>query len=101
MLSFDPAFGYPPTVRYPPLYPNETLEFDEHGQVDWAAMWHKELQGLLAITEEQDKNNAADQEWYRSMLTRLRTAMMAPGQPIPPPTHIPGAAGNAGAVPEQ
>jgi forkhead box protein J2/3 len=89
-------------MRYPPLYPNEALEFDEHGQVDWSAMWRKELQGLVAITEEQDKNGPADQEWYRGMLTRLRTAMMTPEQPMaPPPPHMPGTSGNANAISEQ
>lgn len=86
-------------MRYPPLYPNETLEFDEHGQVDWAAMWRKELQGLVAITEEQDKGPTTDQDWYRSMLTRLRTAMMAPDQGIPP-QHIAGTSTTTGAVSE-
>ncbi|KAI0686794.1 hypothetical protein BC835DRAFT_1287441 [Cytidiella melzeri] len=98
--TFDPAFGYPAAMRYPPLYPNETLEFDEHGQVDWAVMWRKELQSLVAITEEQDKSGTGDQDWYRGMMTRLRTAMMAPEQPIPAP-HMTGTSGNTGAVSEQ
>jgi len=96
--TFDPAFGYSAAMRYP-FYPNETLEFDEHGQVNWAVMWRKELEGLLAVTEEQDKNPAANPDWYRSMLTRLRTAMIAPEQPVPPPPHMPGAPAS-GDVPE-
>ncbi|KAI0347185.1 hypothetical protein BDW22DRAFT_1351551 [Trametopsis cervina] len=98
--TFDPAFGYPAAMRYPPLYPNETLEFDESGQVDWAAMWRKELQSLVAITEDQDKNSPVEQDWYRGMLTRLRTAMLTPEQPMPPP-HMPGAPVPGGEVAEQ
>ncbi|KAI0677144.1 hypothetical protein C8Q78DRAFT_1001363 [Trametes maxima] len=95
--SFDPA--YPPLM--PPLFrPDEQFEVDEHGQVNWHAQWRKELEQLQQLTEEQEKQGA-DQEWYRIMLFRVRSAMMAPpmnpGEPVPnmvvapPPPHaIPG-----------
>ena len=86
-------------MRYPPLYPNEALEFDEHGQVNWAVMWRKELEGLMSITEEQEKTGA-DQEWYRNMWMRLRTILMAPTEPLPPPQHMPGGPPPPGEVPE-
>ncbi|KAI0353556.1 hypothetical protein OH77DRAFT_1458146 [Trametes cingulata] len=107
--SFDPAF--PPVM--PPLFrPDETFELDEHGQVNWHSHWRKELQQLQQLTEEQEKQGA-DQEWYRIMLFRVRSAMMAPpmnpGEPVPnmaapppPPPHaIPGQPPNPGEVPVQ
>ncbi|CDO71316.1 hypothetical protein BN946_scf184908.g73 [Trametes cinnabarina] len=86
--SFDPAFA--PVM--PPLFrPDEQFELDEQGQ---------EKQG-------------ADQEWYRIMLFRVRSAMMAPpmnpGEPVPnmgtapppppPPHSMPGQPPNPGEVP--
>ncbi|KAI9066753.1 hypothetical protein FKP32DRAFT_1601553 [Trametes sanguinea] len=106
--SFDPAFA--PVM--PPLFrPDEQFELDEHGQVNWHAQWRKELQQLQQLTEEQEKQGA-DQEWYRIMLFRVRSAMMAPpmnpGEPVPnmgtapppPPPHpMPGQPPNPGEVP--
>lgn len=91
---FDPAFAFPAQMRYPPpLFPDEQVDLDEHGQVNWASMWKKELTNLMTFTEQQEKAGA-DPEWFRNMLTRVRTAMMAPpmnpGEPIAQPT-IPAA----------
>lgn len=92
--TFDPAFAFPAQMRYPPpLFPDEQVDLDEHGQVNWASMWKKELTNLMTFTEQQEKAGA-DPEWFRNMLTRVRTAMMAPpmnpGEPIAQPT-IPAA----------
>ena len=89
----------------PPLFsPDERFEVDEHGQVNWHAQWRKELGQLQQATEEQEKAGA-DQEWYRIMLIRLRSAMLAPslgvnpaGEPIPPPHGLPGQPPNPGDV---
>ena len=51
-------------------------EFDEHGNVNWRTAWLNELAKLQAITAEQDSLQA-EPEWYREMLFRVRTAMMA------------------------
>ncbi len=51
-------------------------EFDEHGNVNWRTAWLNELAKLQHITAEQDKLSA-EPEWYREMLFRVRTAMMA------------------------
>lgn len=69
-----------PGMRYPiqPLFrSDEGWEVDEHGNVNWAAAWRKELQSLLQITESQDKTGV-DQEWYRQMLFKVRTGMVMP-----------------------
>ncbi|KAI0663324.1 hypothetical protein C8Q70DRAFT_907932 [Cubamyces menziesii] len=107
--SFDPTFA--PVM--PPLFrPDEQFELDEHGQVDWRAQWRKELQQLQQLTDAQEKQGA-DMEWYRMMLFRVRSAMMAPpmnpGEPVPnmgaappPPPHaMPGQPPNPGEVPVQ
>ena len=52
-------------------------EVDEHGQIIWRAAWKNELMKLETLTAEQDKL-CAEPEWYREMLFRVRTAMMAP-----------------------
>lgn len=83
----------PNGLRYPPpiFSPGEQLDLDEHGNVDWHAVWLKELAHLQNITDEQQKNGA-DQEWYRMMLFRVRTAMMAPPMnPGEPVVHVAGA----------
>jgi len=79
----------PPPAPFP-----DNFEVDEHGNIDWHACWKKELSQLLEVTEEQEKAGA-DQEWYKLMLWRLKTAFMpAPMQPgeqvihgPPPPMH--------------
>lgn len=50
---------------------------DEHGNIIWRAAWKNELTKLETLTAEQDKL-LAEPEWYREMLFRVRTAMMAP-----------------------
>lgn len=69
----------PPGMRFPPplMMPDEPLDMDEHGNVDWRAAWVKELSHLQNWTEQQQKANA-EQEWYRMMLYRVRVSLMAP-----------------------
>ncbi|TFY60570.1 hypothetical protein EVJ58_g5071 [Rhodofomes roseus] len=109
--GFDPNFGLLPPpppggIRYPPMpplfTPDERFELDEHGNVNWQAAWLKELTSLQRLTEDQEKAGA-DQEWYRMMLFRVRSGMMAPpnpgdpmvGPPMPamdqPPNPVEGA----------
>ena len=66
-------------MRFPPPMPPlpDDLQVDENGQIDWHDAWVKELQQLQAITADQE-NNGNDQEWYRMMLFKLRTAMYLP-----------------------
>ena len=88
--------------------PDEQFELDEHGQVNWHAQWRKELAQLQQATEEQEKSGA-DPDWFRIMLVRLRSAMLAPslgpaGEPLPmpppPPPHgLAGQPPNPGDVP--
>ncbi|CCL99437.1 uncharacterized protein FIBRA_01455 [Fibroporia radiculosa] len=97
--GFDPAFPppmMPPppgAIRYPPpplFPPDEQFELDEHGNVNWHAAWLKELSQLQQLTEEQQKAGA-EQEWYRMMLFRVRSAMVAPPlNPGEPVVHIAG-----------
>ena len=66
--------------RFPfgmPISPDEGFQTDEHGNIDWRLAWHKELGHLRQVTEEQEKAGV-DQEWYRMMLFRVRTALMPP-----------------------
>ncbi|KAI0921776.1 hypothetical protein AcW1_004342 [Taiwanofungus camphoratus] len=107
---FDPAFpmmpppGYPVPALFPP---DEQFEADEHGNVNWHSAWLKELQQLQQLTEEQQKAGAG-QEWYRMMLFRVRSAMLAPpmnpGEPavhIGPPHGITGQPPNSGEVSQE
>lgn len=95
-LTFDPNFPagmmgmrFPPM---PPIAPDETFDCDEQGNIDWRAAWLKEIGHLQQVTQEQEKIGA-DQEWYRMMLFRVRTALMPPplnpemmqGMVMPPP----------------
>ncbi|EPQ59392.1 hypothetical protein GLOTRDRAFT_55344 [Gloeophyllum trabeum ATCC 11539] len=110
---FDPAFAMmpPPGLHYPPPPPGlmrteDSFELDEHGNVDWHRTWVKELQHLQTVTSEQEKAGA-EQDWYRMMLFRVRTALMAPpypgeGMPGPPPPGMdPNANGMQEESPEQ
>ncbi|KZT12551.1 uncharacterized protein LAESUDRAFT_639845 [Laetiporus sulphureus 93-53] len=97
------AIRFPP----PPLFPpDEQFELDERGNVNWHAAWLKELAQLQHMTEEQQKAGA-DQEWYRMMLFRVRSAMMAPpmnpGEPVPgaPPHPMQGQPPNPVDVPRE
>ncbi len=81
LRRFDPGFGFPPTdMRYnvPPIFPpEERFEVDDHGNINWAAAWRKELANMVSFTEDQEKSGA-DQEWFKLMLIKVRSAMMAP-----------------------
>lgn len=96
----------PPLPLFPP---DEQFEVDEHGNVNWHTAWLKELAQLQQLTEEQQKAGA-DQEWYRMMLFRVRSAMLAPpmnpGEPAVhiaggPPHGMPGQPPNAVDVPQE
>jgi len=80
----------PQGMRFPPpplpTLP-EDLEVDENGNLDWHLAWVKELQQLQNVTAEQEKQGI-DQEWFRIMLFRIRSAMMVP--PLPPGDHLAG-----------
>ncbi|EGO01716.1 hypothetical protein SERLA73DRAFT_177169 [Serpula lacrymans var. lacrymans S7.3] len=100
---FDPAFSMmPPGMRFPPppaisLGPDQ-FEVDEHGNINWRMSWMKELGHLQQITAEQEKAGV-DEEWYRMMLIRVRSALMTPyapdgmhvagGPPSAMPPHVP------------
>lgn len=98
--------GYPILPRFNPfpihISPEEGLEVDEHGNINWRMAWLKELGHLQHLTAEQEKAGAGE-EWYRMMMFRVRTAMMAPLDPAAMviaaslPTSEPGLTG----VPEQ
>ncbi|KAI5123435.1 hypothetical protein M0805_006140 [Coniferiporia weirii] len=66
-----------PQYVYTPMLPASAPEVDENGNVNWRTAWLNELSKLQHITAEQDKLQA-EPEWYREMLFRVRTAMMAP-----------------------
>lgn len=71
--------------------PDESLETDEHGNINWHSAWRKELANLIEATEAQEKSGL-DQEWFRIMLFRVRSALMAP--PMTPGdgvVHVQGA----------
>ncbi|TFK55889.1 hypothetical protein OE88DRAFT_1652400 [Heliocybe sulcata] len=102
---FDPYPGLipppPPGMHFPPppglMRTEENFEVDEHGNVDWRCTWVKELEHLQAITAEQEKAGA-EQDWYRMILFRVRTALMAPpypGEAGMPPAPPPGIDPNA------
>ncbi|PFH52637.1 hypothetical protein AMATHDRAFT_56694 [Amanita thiersii Skay4041] len=89
--SFDPNFHMIAGMRFPPplpgpmpISPDENFELDEHGNVNWRLAWLKEIGHLQQITAEQEKAGV-DQEWYRMMLFRVRSALMPP--PPPPPMN--------------
>lgn len=97
--SFDPNFPMMAGMRFPPplpgpmLSPEEGIEVDEHGNVNWRMAWLKEIGHLQQITAEQEKAGV-DPEWYRMMLFRVRGALMPPPMNpeavmhgIPPPPH--------------
>ncbi|KAJ6627554.1 hypothetical protein B0H10DRAFT_1779696 [Mycena sp. CBHHK59/15] len=102
-LSFDPNFN--PMMRMPfplpppgpmPISPEENIELDENGHVNWRVAWLKEIGHLQQVTAEQEKAGV-DSEWYRMMLFRVRGALMPPMNPDAvmhvPPHMAPGANG--------
>jgi len=106
--GFNPSFpmmGF--SVPPIPLASEENLELDENGQVNWRVAWLKEIGHLQQITAEQEKAGA-DQEWYRMMLFRIRSALMPPPPPLNPdgsvmhvPPHMSGAAPEQPPQPQQ
>ncbi len=86
-------------MRFPmpmPISPDEGLEMDEHGNINWHHAWLKEIGHLQQVTQEQEKAGA-DQEWFRMMLFKVRSALMpshafgAPMETLQMPPHmIPG-----------
>ena len=116
-MTFDPNFPMIAGMRYPPplpgpipgpipLSPDESLEVDEHGNVNWRLAWVKEIGHLQQITDEQEKAGA-DPEWYRMMLFRVRNALMPP-PPINPEVmhamaapHMQPPQPNGGEIPQQ
>lgn len=97
-FAFDqPPFIIPPPpgIRFAlPPPPLDDLPVDETGNVDWHGAWVRELEHLRQFTEDAVKNDA-DPEWYRSMLIKVRTAIMMPPPPpqdmmdAPQPPHPP------------
>ncbi|KAF9475933.1 hypothetical protein BDN70DRAFT_996065 [Pholiota conissans] len=96
-MTFDPNFPMIPGMRYPPppipgpippvpISPDEGLEVDEHGNVNWRLAWLKEIGHLQQITSEQEKAGV-DPEWYRMMLIRVRSALMPPPHMNPEMIH--------------
>lgn len=76
-------------MRFPvPMLPEEGLEIDENGNVNWHSAWMKEIGHLQQVTEQQEKAGA-DQEWYRMMLFKVRTALMPPPPPMMPDGTMP------------
>ena len=75
------SMRFPPVPGPVPISPDESFEVDENGIINWRAAWLKEIGHLQQVTQEQEKAGA-DQEWYRMMLFRVRTALMPP--PINP-----------------
>ncbi|KAJ7591320.1 hypothetical protein C8J56DRAFT_559505 [Mycena floridula] len=83
--TFDPNFPMMANMRFPagpgigpmPISADEGIELDEHGQVNWRLAWQKEIGHLQQVTVEQEKAGA-DQDWYRMMLFRVRSALMPP-----------------------
>jgi len=70
------AEGSSPAAIYPFIPQPNAPEYDEQGNVNWRTAWLNELAKLQHITAEQDKLQA-EPEWYREMLFRVRTAMLA------------------------
>ncbi|KAK7061484.1 forkhead box protein J3 [Favolaschia claudopus] len=102
-----PPFPFPGFPMFPlppgplPISPEEQIELDENGQVNWRVAWLKEIGHLQQVTAEQEKAGV-DQEWFRMMLFRVRGALMPPINPenmmqVPPYMAAPGAPG----APEQ
>lgn len=92
----DMRFPMPPGPM--PISPEENIELDENGQVNWRVAWLKEIGHLQQVTAEQEKAGV-DPEWYRMMLFRVRGALM-PMNPdavmhvppyMAPPPGAPGA----------
>ncbi|KAF8165030.1 hypothetical protein B0H34DRAFT_687489 [Crassisporium funariophilum] len=115
-MTFDPNFPMIAGMRYPPpipgpipgpmaISPDEGLEMDEHGNVNWRLAWLKEIGHLTQITQEQEKAGV-DPEWYRMMLFRVRSALMPP--PMNPevmhamgPAHMQPPQANPGEMQQQ
>ena len=70
----------PGGMRFPPhmppyvLNPDERMELDPSGNVNWRRQWIKELEHLRELTENREKEGVND-EWYKMMFVRVRTAL--------------------------
>ncbi|KAJ6510074.1 hypothetical protein C8R47DRAFT_964734 [Mycena vitilis] len=84
--NFPMGMGFPMPPGPMPISPEENIELDENGQVNWRVAWLKEIGHLQQVTAEQEKAGV-DPEWYRMMLFRVRGALM----PINPDAvmHVP------------
>ncbi|KAJ6599345.1 hypothetical protein DFH09DRAFT_33032 [Mycena vulgaris] len=80
-----------------PISPDENIELDENGHVNWRVAWLKEIGHLQQVTAEQEKAGV-DAEWYRMMLFRVRGALMPPPDAV---MHVPPHMAAPGANPEQ
>jgi hypothetical protein len=74
---------FPPPIPGPiPISPNEKIELDEHGDVNWKLAWLQEL-GSLDSTADHSRTGE-DPEWYRTMLFHIRSALMPSPSPLAP-----------------
>lgn len=101
-FPFNPNFpmnmGFPMPPGPMPISPEENIELDENGQVNWRVAWLKEIGHLQQVTAEQEKAGV-DPEWYRMMLFRVRGALMMP--PADAVMHVPPYMAPPGAPAEQ
>ncbi|KAF7301512.1 Forkhead box protein c2 [Mycena indigotica] len=72
------SFGIPPPLSL--MTPEDRVDATENGDVDWRALWLKEIEHLQEITAQQDKLGA-QQQWYQMMLFRVRSVLLAPLAP--------------------
>ncbi|EJD52775.1 hypothetical protein AURDEDRAFT_111336, partial [Auricularia subglabra TFB-10046 SS5] len=63
-------------------------EMDENGEYIWRNIWFNELIRLRIWTSEQEKHGV-DQDWYRIILFRVRTALQHLVPPTDPATGLP------------
>jgi forkhead box protein J2/3 len=84
---------FPPLI--PPFGPDERLEVDEAGNVNWRLQWMKELAHLQELTQENEKAGVSE-EWFKLMFLRVRGALLGhiPGEASIPPNELLPAASN-------
>ncbi|KZW00242.1 hypothetical protein EXIGLDRAFT_797815 [Exidia glandulosa HHB12029] len=64
------------------------VEMDENGEYIWRNIWYNELIRLRIWTAEQEKHGV-DQDWYRIILFRVRTALAHLVPAVDPATGLP------------